>query len=400
MVAISKERPDLIQVIYRVLSDKLLDPDKKAKEIALGQTTGAWTRDDKAGQAKLAKHRGEVLGIDERTHAPGRPYEYYMTVGFPPANTEGDIPSLLTMVFGQPSMDGKIRLESIRFPEDYLKGKGPRFGISGLREKVGEPTKALAMATLKPSIGPSPKEIGEMFYELASGGMHLVKDDEILPDLPLCPTEKRLAACLEAAERARGQTGHRTLYAVNLTGAVIGLVAKAKRLAKEGAPCFLLNVLCYGFGVLEELREVGVPLIAHPSLAGAMSGGQETGISYSVLLGTLMRLGGADIVLFPFSEAAGMKEALTWTMGPLRKAFPAPSGEIHPGMVPKILSDYGNDVIVNAGGGVHEHPQGSQTGAKAFRQAIAWVTQRGNFGGFSEREFPELTEALRHWGKT
>jgi len=31
-----------------------------------------------------------------------------------------------------------------------------------------------------------------MFFELASGGAHLVKDDEILPDLSLCPAEARL----------------------------------------------------------------------------------------------------------------------------------------------------------------------------------------------------------------
>src|SRR5579864_9275517 len=162
MTATFTPRPDMIQVTYKVLSDKLLDPEKKAKSIALGQTTDTWTPNELSGQKKLAKHRGAVLGIDERTHVHGKPYEYYLTIGFPPANTEGDIPSLLTMIFGKISMDGKIRVESVRFPDAYLSGKGPKFGVPGIRDKVSEPTKQLAMAIFKPCVGLTPKELGDM----------------------------------------------------------------------------------------------------------------------------------------------------------------------------------------------------------------------------------------------
>ncbi len=407
MVSFLNPRPDLIQVTYKVLSDKLVDPEKKAKAIALGQTTDTWTPNELSGKKKLAKHSGVVLGIDERTHVAGKPYEYFLTVGFPAANTEGDIPSLLTMIFGKISMDGRIRLESVQFPDAYLKGKGPRYGVPGIREKVGEAAKPLAMAIFKPCVGLSSAELAAMFYELAAGGMHLVKDDEILPDLDLCPTQERLTACLKAGEKARQETGQTTLYAVNLTGPISKIIPKAKKLVKEGAQCFLLNVLSYGFGVLEELRDVGVPIMAHPALAGALCGSSQTGMSYAVVLGSLMRLGGADMVLFPSSygtvalpvaETRSIKEALTWTMGSFPKSFPVPSAGIHPGLVPKILHDYGHDVIINAGGGVHGHPKGARAGAKAFRQAINWVVKRGNFGGVSQREFPELAEALRLWG--
>jgi 2,3-diketo-5-methylthiopentyl-1-phosphate enolase len=408
MTATFTARPDLIQVTYQIQSEKLVDPEKKAKAIALGQTTDTWTPNERSGQKQLAKHRGVVLGIDERTHEPGKPYQYYLTIGFPAANTEGDIPSLLTMIFGKISMDGKIRLESIQFPDDYLQGKGPRFGIAGIRERVGEPAKPLAMAIFKPCVGLSPAELGKMFYELACGGMHLVKDDEILPDLSICPTEERLEVCLEAGQRAKRETGQTTLYAVNLTGVPSRIIAKARKLAKAGAQCFLLNVLSYGYGVLEELRGVGIPIMAHPALAGALSSAKDTGMSYAVVLGSLMRLGGADIVLFPSSygtvalapeDTKLIHEALTWSMGPVLKSFPAPSAGIHPGLVPKILKDYRNDVIINAGGGVHGHPKGARAGAKAFRQAIDWTVKRGNLGGLSQREFPELAEALRLWGK-
>jgi 2,3-diketo-5-methylthiopentyl-1-phosphate enolase len=401
-------RPDLIQVTYRLLSDTLIDPEKKAKGIALGQTTDTWTPNARSGLNKLERHRGAVVAIDERTHVEGKPYEYYLTIGYPAQNTDGDIPSLLTMIFGKISMDGRIRVESVRFPDDYLFGKGPRHGIAGVRTLVGEPAKPLAMAIFKPCVGLSSAELAGMFYELALGGMHLVKDDEILADLPTSPTLKRLAACLEAGEKAFKETGRRTLYAVNLTGPASKLLTRARKLAAEGAQCFLFNVLSYGFGALEELRALNIPIMAHPALAGALCSTRDHGFAYSVLLGTLMRLGGADIVLFPSSygtvalpqsDTLAIWKALTQTMGSLVPAFPAPSAGIHPGLVPKILNDFGMNVIVNAGGGVHGHPQGARAGAKAVRQAIDWILKRRNWGGLPESSYPELAAALRLWGR-
>jgi len=398
---------DFIQVTYKIRSLRPIDPAKKALAIALGQTTDTWTPNARSGLKKLEAHRGQVLEAKEIASGNGTHHDYLLTLGFPPANTEGDIPTLLTMIFGKISMDGRIRMEDISFPPTYLKGKGPRFGIDGIRKKLGEPKKPLTMAIFKPCVGLSPQELGRMFLELAVGGMHLVKDDEILPDLTICPVEKRLDACLKAAAEARRQTGRRTLYAINLTAPVSELLKKARRLAKLGAECFLFNVLSYGYGALEELRQVGVPIMAHPALAGGWCGSPDTGLSYRVILGSLMRLGGADIVLFPSSygtvalppsETEAIRDVLTDPMGTLRRTFPGPSAGIHPGLVPRILQDYGLDVIINAGGGVHGHPQGARAGALAFQQAVDQALKNRDFKALSEKEAPELAKALALWG--
>ena len=152
---------------------------------------------------------------------------------------------------------------------------------------------------LKPSVGLTPAELGQMFYELACGGMHVVHDAEIFLDLPICPTEERLAACLKAGERAKAETGQMTLYAINLTGPVSKMVTKAKKLAKQGAQCFLFSVLSYGYGLLEELKEVGVPILVHPALAGALCGSSETGMSYSRCSGLTNVWASADMTLIP-----------------------------------------------------------------------------------------------------
>lgn len=428
MTAWLRPRPDLIQVTYQIRTPTMIDPEKKAKGIALGQTTDTWTPNERSGLKKLEAHRGEVLGIDERTprDAGALRYEYLITVGYPVANTERDLPSLLTMIFGKISMDGAIRLQDLQLPEAFLKHKGPRHGIAGIRSRVGEPSKPLQMAIFKPCVGLAPSELAHMFFELAMGGMHLVKDDEILPDLAICPAEKRLELCLNAAEKVKAATGRRVLYAVNVTGKTSEIVAKARRLAAAGAECFLFNALSYGYGLLEELREVGIPIMAHPALSGALSASPETGMAYRIVLGTLMRVGGADIVLFPSSygtvalphpETMAIKEALTMPLGAapsrrspssaspprpsaIKPSFPVPSAGIHPGLVPKILKDYGQDVIVNAGGGVNGHPGGARAGAKAFKQAIAWCLGRKNFSGLAQGLYPELDAALAVWGRS
>src|SRR5687768_12183313 len=136
----------MIQVTYKIRSEKPIDAEKKAKGIALGQTTDTWTPNERSGLKKLEKHRGQVIRTEEVPQSNGSGHTYRLTIGYPAANTENDIPTLLTMIFGKISLDGQIRLEDIVLPPEYLKGKGPRFGIQGIRKRVGEPAKPLIMA--------------------------------------------------------------------------------------------------------------------------------------------------------------------------------------------------------------------------------------------------------------
>jgi len=343
------------------------------------------------------------------THPSGRVTAQF-TIGFPPANTQGDIATLLVMLFGKVSLDGRIRLVDLQLPDAFLAQlPGPRFGIPGLRRTLNRPERPLTMSIFKPCVGLTPQELGAMFFEQAVGGSDLVKDDEILPDLDICPTEARLEACLSAAERARRETGRLTLYAVNLSGPASTLLQQADRLVSLGAKCLLFNVLAYGYPFLEALArdsKVNVPIMAHPALAGAIGSAPEHGIAYPIILGTLMRAGGADIVLYPSSygsvalpqaETMAIKATLTGPLGNVARVFPGPSAGIHPGMVPQVLHDYGSDVIINAGGGVHGHPQGARAGAKAFQQALDFALQ-GRPVGLAENA-PELAQALGLWSR-
>jgi 2,3-diketo-5-methylthiopentyl-1-phosphate enolase len=331
------------------------------------------------------------------------------TIGYPVENTQGDIATLLVMVFGKVSLDGRIRLTDLRLPPQFLANlPGPRFGIDGVRRLLNEPDRPVLMSIFKPCVGLTARELGDMYREQVMGGSRLVKDDEILPDLQMCPTEERLEACLKAAEAAGLETGQGSLYAVNLTGRMETLLERARLLVSQGANCLLFNVLAYGYPALEALArdpEVNVPIVAHPAISGGLGSAPEHGIAYRIILGTLMRAAGADIVLFPSSygsvalplvETEAIRDALTSPLAELSRTFPGPSAGIHPGLVPEVLRDYGNDVVINAGGGVHGHPRGARAGARAFQQAI---DQALHGRPLEDEAPPELAEALAQWSR-
>ena len=397
---------DLIRATYIVSSPEPFDAEKKALGIALGQTTDTWTPTERGGLERLERHRGRVLAAGEAAIRDGV-YTAEVTVGYPPENTEGDVATLLVMVFGKVSMDGAIRLADLELPPRFTAGlPGPRFGVEGMRRLLGVADRPLVMSIFKPCVGLTPDDLAAMFREQAEGGADVVKDDEILPDLEICPTERRLERCLEAARDVESATGHKTLYAVNLTGRAGEIVERARDLARRGASCFLLNVLAYGYGTLEALArdpEVGVPIVAHPAVSGALGGAPRHGIAYHVILGTLMRAAGADVVLFPSSygtvalrhdETEAIRDRLTRPMPGVAAAFPGPSAGIHPGLTPRIVADYGRDVVINAGGGVHGHPMGSRAGAVAFRQSIELALEGADP---SSADTPELDAALKLW---
>jgi len=168
-------------------------------------------------------------------------------------------------------------------------------------------------------------------------------------------------------------------------------------------------VLAYGFDALAELArdpEINVPIAAHPALAGAFYPSPHHGIAAPLLLGKLMRLAGADLVLFPSpygsvvmpkEENMAVRDALATDVMPLKRSFPVPSAGIHPGLVPLIHRDFGLDVVVNAGGGIHGHPLGTAAGGRAFRQAIDAVLAGERLSEAAERH-DELRAAVEAWG--
>ena len=74
----------------------------------------------------------------------------------------------------------------VAFPKKYIEQfQGPKFGVEGLREKLGVYDRPLLNAMIKPNIGWTPEEGAELFYEAAKGGVDIIKDDELMAHPPV-----------------------------------------------------------------------------------------------------------------------------------------------------------------------------------------------------------------------
>lgn len=394
----------MIEVTYRFPPG--VDAAQQAEVIAIGQTAGSWGAQFAHRAAELSAHLGQVLSV--ATLADGASQA---RIAFPVANTEGDIATLLTMIFGKYSLAGPARVMEVLLPEDY--GTRAKFGIPGLRRLTQIFERPLIMGIFKPALGLSARDHAELLREVAFAGLDLIKDDEILGNLDEAPTLHRARACRAIIDEVKQETGREVLYAVNVTGRADRLNSFARELVQKGANALLLNVLSYGYSALEALAadpEIEVPIFAHPALAGAMGGASDGsscyGMDYAVILGTLMRFGGADAVLYPahygslpFVQATEfrIRDVLREPIEHRHKVMPVPSAGIHPGVVRRVLRDYGSDVVLNAGSAIFDHPHGAAAGTRAFFEALKMVEDGVPLTASTVPE-GALRAALERWG--
>ncbi|MEH7386738.1 2,3-diketo-5-methylthiopentyl-1-phosphate enolase [Bacillus sp. JJ1521] len=391
--------------------------EKKAEGIALGLTIGSWTNLPKLEQEQLKNHKGRVVSV-EQVDENQRASQYLgkqvkkgiIKISYPSANFSADLPAILTTTFGKLSLDGEVKLLDLEFSNE-LKASfpGPKFGMSGIREKLGVFDRPLVMSIFKGVIGRDIEYLKEQLREQALGGVNIIKDDEILFENPLTPYETRIIEGKKVLEDVYTETGHRALYAVNLTGRTFELKEKARKAVELGADLLLFNVFAYGLDVLQSLAEdpeISVPIMAHPAVSGTLTPSEFYGFSNQLLLGKLLRYAGADLVLFPSpygsvalerEQTLAIAAELTKPDESFKASFPVPSAGIHPGLVPLLINDFGKDSVINAGGGVHGHPDGAIGGGKAFNAAVEAVLKGKTLVEFAQNS-PELKTAIELWG--
>ncbi|WP_321282973.1 2,3-diketo-5-methylthiopentyl-1-phosphate enolase [Exiguobacterium profundum] len=367
--------------------------ERVAEKIAHELTVGTWTELNHLEQYQLQAFRGEVIATSQQETTSR------FSIRYPLHNVTPDFSSILTTTFGKLSLDPGVQLVDLSLPEELAPDfPGAAFGVEGVRDILRVHDRPLAMSIFKGVIGRDLDFLATQLRDQFAGGIDLVKDDEILYDNPLTPSLERARIGASVIREHKETTGRSVLYAVTLSGPVFTLRDQAKRLIEAGATALLFNVYTYGLDALRELAkdpEIHVPILAHPAFAGALTGS----VRHSLLFGKLIRLVGADLTLFPSpygslstpkDEAQQIQTYATephWT----KPILTVPSAGIHPGLVPDLIRDFGSDVVINAGGGIHGHPDGAADGARAFRQAIDQA-----IGKTSETD--ALSTALDAWG--
>ena len=364
-----------IQAVYRVTGHG--DPAaERARAIAWEQTVEL-PEGRVADQAIVAEVVGRVRTVEPDPEIPGTSRA---TIEYASDLACGQLPQLVNLLFGNVSIYPGVRLVDVRLPEALLAHfPGPRFGVEGLRRLTGVHGRPLLATALKPR-GTAVEALARMAGDFARGGGDIVKDDQNLVDGDFEGFKRRVEACHRAVAEANDATGRRCLYLPHVSGSAGELERCFEFVHWLGAPGVLACPMIMGLGSAGALAsEHGLLLMAHPALTGSYTHGDHEGIDHGVLLGTLFRLGGADISIFPnvggrfasgARECARIRDCLRAPLGPLHPAWPCPAGGMRLDNLAAMADDYGPDTVFLIGGALLDHSERLESSTATFLDAI------------------------------
>jgi len=387
---------------YRVTTD--LPMEKAAEAIAAEQSTGTWTGISTLDNEVFTSLGARVIDISGDTIIVEFPIDDFSI-------EVGTVPQILSVIagnlFGLGALKG-VRLEDVTFPKAILEQyKGPKFGAEGIRKALDRPEKPLVGTIVKPKIGLNPKKTAEYVYEAGAGGLTNSKDDETLVDQSFCPIEDRTLAVAEALDRLEAE-GHKMMHAINVSTRGDKIVELAEKVQSWGAREIMVDVITCGFGAVQALAEdpsIKVPIHVHRTMHGAFTKDPLHGVAMLPLT-KLTRMCGGDALhigtlgVGKMSGSTKEDANLPACLGddvPYKAVMPVCSGGVYPGIVEAIVKKAGNNVQIQAGGGVAGHPGGVRAGAMGMSQAVDAA-----FLGIPKEEYAkdhrELAIALETWG--
>jgi ribulose-bisphosphate carboxylase large chain len=299
-------------------------------------------------------------------------------ITFPVALTQNGISQFLNVLFGNISIGENIRVTGVEWSK-LPQFKGPRYGIAGVREKLGIASRPLSCTALKP-VGFSTGKLGKLCFQFALGGVDIIKDDHGLADQQTAPFSERLKACQIAVKRAYEDSGNQAVYFPNITADGDILLKRYEEAAAAGCSGVLVSPHLVGLDRLDALRRhpAGLMLMAHPAFSGTLTG-KTHGLSHRFLYGELWRALGADFVIypntggrFPYTPAvcADINEGCRDSSLPFPTAFPTPGGGIHTVRVPEWRQRYGDDTVFLIGGSLYKDRRGIEEASRAFTSML------------------------------
>lgn len=323
----------------------------------------------------------DVVGRVE-AFAPDGEGAWRCAIAFPVEDTGLELPQLLNVVWGNVSLIPGVRLVHIEpSPSLFAAFPGPRLGRAGLRERLGVAGRPLLCTALKP-MGLDAKSLAAYAHDFALGGIDLIKDDHGLANQPFAPWRERAERCAAAVAEANARSGRRAIYLPNVSAPAGEVLERAHTARALGAGGLLVSPGLVGFDAMRLLAadpDLDLPIMAHPAFLGSYVLGEAGGIGFDVLFGQIMRLAGADAVIFPnhggrfalsTENCRAIVRGTAQPMGPVRTAFPVAGGGMVLDRVPEMLEFYGREVILLIGGGLFAASPNVRTSSERFLAAV------------------------------
>jgi ribulose-bisphosphate carboxylase large chain len=373
-----------------------------AGRVASESSNGTWAALDVAADdfTDVGARAFDVEGDEVRIAYPEALFE--------PASLAQILSCIAGNVMGMKAVD-RIRLEDCEWPEGIAASfPGPQYGSAVRGELLDAGDRPVLATVPKPKVGLSPEAHAEVGHAAWTGGVDLLKDDENLTDQPFNAFEERVARSFERRDEAQDATGERKDYLVNVTAETEEMCRRADLVADHGGRFVMVDVVTAGWSALQTVRdhceEIGLAIHAHRAMHAAFDRIDDHGVSMRCIA-QFARLAGVDHIhtgtanlgKLANEDTVGINEWLRSPLYGLADVLPVASGGLHPGLMPQLLDALGTDIVVQAGGGIHGHPDGTHAGAKAFRQAV-FASMDGLPLGEAAKNLPELEAALDEWG--
>jgi len=391
--------------ITDIICDFYVEPDgislvEAAGGVAAESSIGTWT-ELTTTKPYVEEHAARVFNIEGNNISVAYPIEL-----FEPGNMPNILSSVAGNVFGLRALKS-LRLNNIHFPPELVKSfKGPKYGVNGIRQLLNVKDRPLIGTIIKPKLGLKTKDHAKVAYNAWVGGCDIVKDDENLSSQNFNTFHGRIVATLEMRDRAEEETGEKKVYMANITSETKEMLKRAQFVKDNCGRYVMIDILTCGFSALQTVREKDLDLVIHAHRAGhaAFTKNPRHGISMRVIAKTARIIGVDQLhvgtVVGKMSESreevAENCKALMAEMASSKKVLPVASGGLHPGLVPALMSFFGKDFVIQAGGGIHGHSGGTFSGATAMRQAVDATLQSISLKQYAKTH-KELQIALKLW---
>ena len=315
----------------------------------------------------------------------------------------GSLVSLLS-VAGSALTGTGARLFDLRIPEPLLRTfNGPAFGGRGLRDTFNKHGRPLLACTIRPMYGLSPKMYGRAAYEALIGGVDMTADPTLMHSIPSNPWRERFRFVAEAAAAATRETNEFKSHAVNITAGTLEDMQERALWARDlELAMVMVDSAAIGWSALQSIVNY---CAKNELLICAMGGRALNGDMLSEQLqAKLLRFAGADVVSTgsPLRGNISNRRYVTGVLNALRDdhlpkapdmghyveqplagltgALPAVGGGHNPWHFARLVDATGPDTVIQCGGAIMGHPQGSLAGATACRTALESLIQAQNEG--------------------